>query len=68
MTNDCADITPDRGQTSVELYHTVGQRKAVPLPARPSAYRRAENEDDDGYDPWSDRIEETPLFEENPWD
>ena len=31
-------------------------------------FERAENEDDDGYDPWSDRIEETPLFEENPWD
>ena len=29
---------------------------------------RAENEDDDGYDPYSDRIEPRPLFEENPWD
>ena len=30
-------------------------------------FARAENEDDDGYDPWSDRVEETPLFEEDPW-
>lgn len=29
---------------------------------------RAENEDDDGYDPYSDRREERPLFEQNPWD
>ena len=29
---------------------------------------RAENEDDDGYDPYSDRRPEPePLFEENPW-
>ena len=35
-----------------------------PLPA-PSRY--AEREDDDGYDPWSDRREEPPLFEPDPW-
>ena len=29
---------------------------------------RAENEDDDGYDPWSDRRPEPePLFERDPW-
>ena len=32
------------------------------------AYLRAENEDDDGYDPWSDRPREPEaLFEEDPW-
>lgn len=31
-------------------------------------FLRAENEDDDGYDPYSDRREEAPLFEANPWD
>ena len=30
-------------------------------------YFRAENEDDDGYDPYSDRREEPPLFERAPW-
>ncbi len=30
-------------------------------------YLRAENEDDDGYDPYSDRREEPPLFEPDPW-
>lgn len=30
---------------------------------------RAENEDDDGYDPYSDRRPEPePLFERDPWD
>ena len=34
--------------------------------ARP--YIRAENEDDDGYDPYSDRRpEREPLFEADPW-
>lgn len=33
-----------------------------------SPYLRAANEDDDGYDPYSDRRDEPPLFEENPWD
>ena len=41
-----------------------------PAPARPkpdSPYLRAENEDDDGYDPYSDRRSEPPLFERDPW-
>ena len=32
-----------------------------------AAFARAANEDDDGYDPWSDRREEPPLFEPDPW-
>ena len=32
-----------------------------------SAYLRAENEDDDGYDPYSDRRAEPPLFEPDSW-
>ena len=33
-----------------------------------SAYLRAENEDDDGYDPYSDRpARPEPLFERDPW-
>ena len=32
-----------------------------------AAYLRAENEDDDGYDPYSDRREVPPLFEPDPW-
>lgn len=33
-----------------------------------AAFLRAENEDDDGYDPYSDRSPEPePLFERDPW-
>ncbi len=36
-------------------------------PNKTSPYLRAENEDDDGYDPYSDRRSEPPLFEADPW-
>ena len=36
-------------------------------PVDTAAYMRPENEDDDGYDPWSDRREDPPLFEPDPW-
>ena len=40
--------------------------KPAPKPCDPSI--RAENEDDDGYDPYSDRRpEREPLFEADPW-
>lgn len=42
-----------------------GLRKAK-VPSDP--FIRAENEDDDGYDPYSDRLPEPePLFERDPW-
>ena len=38
-----------------------------PRAAQPE-FERAENEDDDGYDPWSDRRPASePLFERDPW-
>lgn len=48
--------------------------KPAPKPASKPAskprdpYIRAENEDDDGYDPYSDRRpEREPMFEADPW-
>ena len=42
------------------------QRAADAAPDDP--FVRAENEDDDGYDPYSDRpAEREPLFSEDPW-
>ena len=47
-----------------------------PRPAGPGAeerprrreFERPENEDDDGYDPYSDRLPDPePLFERDPW-
>lgn len=41
-------------------------RTATNAPRDP--FIRAENEDDDGYDPYSDRRPEPePLFERDPW-
>ncbi|WP_179184871.1 hypothetical protein [Collinsella vaginalis] len=37
--------------------------------SEPDPCIRAENEDDDGYDPYSDRRPDPePLFERDPWD
>lgn len=42
--------------------------KDVKTDSSNSEFARAENEDDDGYDPWSDRRPEPePLFERDPW-
>lgn len=42
------------------------ERAPAPRPADP--FVRAENEDDDGYDPYSDRRPSPePLFERDPW-
>ncbi len=30
-------------------------------------FRRPANEDDDGYDPYSDRPADEPEYEEDPW-
>lgn len=46
------------------------EMKKVPPPSenkRFEAYARAANEDDDGYDPWSDRRPEEPFWEADPW-
>lgn len=43
-------------------------RPVKKVQAQRSEYIRAENEDDDGYDPYSDRRPEPePLFERDPW-
>ena len=50
-----------RPQTSQKI-----QREKPAKPVDP--FLRAENEDDDGYDPYSDRRPDPePLFERDPW-
>ena len=46
---------------------TEKPKNSKPEPARKDPYLRAPNEDDDGYDPYSDRRYEPPLFERDPW-
>ncbi len=45
----------------------IPRQPTAPEPARENPYLRAPNEDDDGYDPYSDRRFEPPLFEDDPW-
>ncbi len=43
-------------------------KTSAPAPKPRDPYIRAENEDDDGYDPYSDRRpEHEPMFEADPW-
>lgn len=43
-------------------------KKSSPKNKELSKFLRAENEDDDGYDPYSDRpAPKQALFEEDPW-
>ena len=48
---------------------TGAKQEALRKTEAPSdPFIRAENEDDDGYDPYSDRLPEPePLFERDPW-
>lgn len=46
----------------------AGAVGAAGRPAPDDPFLRAENEDDDGYDPYSDRpAPPEPLFSEDPW-
>ncbi len=50
------------------VHKAVQSKKKDPVHSAPDPFLRAENEDDDGYDPYSDRQEAHPLFEPDPWD
>lgn len=43
------------------------QEKQKRAGVKADPFLRAPNEDDDGYDPYSDRIEQTSPWEEDPW-
>ena len=58
--------SPDKKRPSAEELLAQAARKKERSPRRDPCIR-AENEDDDGYDPYSDRTERTPMFERDPW-
>lgn len=41
--------------------------KDPPKEKRHEPFARAAHEDDDGYDPWSDRVIQEPFWEKDPW-
>ena len=64
-------LKPEDAPTPAAPRPSGAQRPAAPRPVpAPShdEFIRAENEDDDGYDPYSDRRPAPePLFERDPW-
>ena len=58
------DRRNEKRKTAEEILAEAARKHA---PARKDPCIRAENEDDDGYDPYSDRRETNPLFERDPW-
>lgn len=72
MQDKSSEKKPKSSQTSTKkklvkkpAAKKLASKKSVP---KQSEFIRAENEDDDGYDPYSDRRPEVePLFERDPW-
>lgn len=64
-----ADSQPADGARGASDVHGVrGVSGATSAHGASDPFLRAENEDDDGYDPYSDRpAEHEPLFERDPW-
>ena len=64
-----AQIQDKSSEKKPKSSQTSTKKKLVKKSApKQSEFIRAENEDDDGYDPYSDRRPEVePLFERDPW-
>ena len=59
-------MSTKRGSRQDNDKRVADKHSAARHPADPFA--RAENEDDDGYDPYSDRLPDPePMFERDPW-
>lgn len=61
---------PLQTSTKKKLAKKLASKKTAAKQSAPkqSEFIRAENEDDDGYDPYSDRRPEVePLFQRDPW-
>ena len=56
------------GATGAAKPGAASSATSAPKTRPASPFVRAENEDDDGYDPYSDRpARKEPLFERDPW-
>ncbi len=55
-------------EKSAVAHDAANERREAVAPASADPCVRAENEDDDGYDPYSDRRPAPePMFERDPW-
>lgn len=64
--NTCSKPVDNFSESKAEQQDCLS-RGTSDAPKEKDPFIRAENEDDDGYDPYSDRPEARPLFEPNPW-
>ena len=73
-----APVAPSAAKTGEGLASSPVPAAGAPAPSKPGEpaakarpadpFVRAENEDDDGYDPYSDRpAPREPMFERDPW-
>lgn len=60
-------LQPAAKLSTVMKPHAAMKSQAATAAELNREFLRAANEDDDGYDPYSDRREYTPLFERDPW-
>ena len=66
MTNSASEDEQGRARKTAEELLAEAARKHTPVHRDPCI--RAESEDDDGYDPYSDRPSTPePLFQADPW-
>ncbi|MEF9926164.1 MAG: hypothetical protein RR757_06510 [Raoultibacter sp.] len=67
QTPDKERLFPAAAKADAGGVAAVKKTPASTAPTTQDPFLRAANEDDDGYDPYSDRIEIPRLFEEDPW-
>lgn len=63
-------IENEQGTTpakQIQAKQSISPGCPTPEKKQRDPFVRAANEDDDGYDPWSDRKAADPLWEEDPW-
>ena len=60
-------VTEEEREAARRRAQAALQAKRKRTDARTDPFVRAANEGDDGYDPYSDRIEQVDPYEEDPW-
>ena len=67
--NGARNVPDAQDSSASEPIAPAPAAQRFPKPKKPQdEFRRAPNEDDDGYDPWSDRRPDPePLYERDPW-
>lgn len=60
-------LTEEQREAARKRAQAALEEKRKRAGAKDDPFLRAANEDDDGYDPYSDRVERAEPYEEDPW-